>query len=174
MEPKRASKSASISLDREGGTAAPWTTHLCLDGSCKSVSLTSNDNCYWKLLPAKLQYSLCVCSFSWNISFFFYKSRNAKRWTHHSMHFIHLEHLLGWDECTLYAPFLVFGQNNDKKSLSLFALKGGWKQPNLGCFNCGVLSECFVGLIIKNLRHFLFICCFCFLFIMWQLFYYFF
>lgn len=41
------------------------------------------------------------------------------------MHFIHLEHLLGWDECTLYAPFLVFGQNNDKKSLSLFALKGG-------------------------------------------------
>lgn len=37
-EPRRASRSASTSSDRGGGTAALWTTRLCLDGSCRSVS----------------------------------------------------------------------------------------------------------------------------------------
>lgn len=37
-EPRRVSRSASTSSDRGGGTAALWTTHLCLDGSCRLVS----------------------------------------------------------------------------------------------------------------------------------------
>lgn len=38
MEPKQASRSASTSSDRGGGTAAQWTTPQCSDAWCRLVS----------------------------------------------------------------------------------------------------------------------------------------